>query len=57
MAIARAFMGESQVLTLDEPTSAMDARGEPALYDRFARLTENKTVTFISHPFSTASTN
>ena len=50
-------MGESQVLTLDEPTSAMDARGEPALYDRFARLTENKTVTFISHPFSTASTN
>ena len=53
LAFARAFMSESQILSLDEPTSALDAFGEPALYDQFARLTENKTVIFISHRFST----
>lgn len=53
LAIARAFMSESQILFLDEPTAALDAFGEAALYDRFARLTENKTVIFISHRFST----
>ena len=53
LAIARAFMSESQVLSLDEPTSAMDACGEATLYARFARLTENKTVIFMSHRFST----
>lgn len=53
LAIARAFMSESQILFLDEPTAALDAFGEAALYDRFARLTEDKTVVFISHRFST----
>lgn len=53
LAIARAFMGESQILSLDEPTFALDAFGEAALYAQFARLTENKTVIFISHRFST----
>ncbi|MCY3884739.1 MAG: ABC transporter ATP-binding protein [Gammaproteobacteria bacterium] len=53
LAIARAFMSESQILFLDEPTAALDAFGEAALYDRFARLSENKTVVFISHRFST----
>ena len=53
LAIARAFMSESQILFLDEPTAALDAFGEAALYERFARLTENKTVIFISHRFST----
>lgn len=46
-------MSESQILFLDEPTAALDAFGEAALYDRFAQLTENKTVIFISHRFST----
>ena len=53
LAIARAFMSDSQILFLDEPTAALDAFGEAALYERFARLTENKTVIFISHRFST----
>ncbi len=53
LAIARAFTSESQILFLDEPTAALDAFGEAALYDRFAQLTENKTVIFISHRFST----
>lgn len=53
LAIARAFMSESQILFLDEPTSALNAFGEATLHARFARLTENKTVIFISHRFST----
>lgn len=46
-------MSESQILFLDEPTAALDVPGEAALYVRFARLTEKKTVIFISHRFST----
>ena len=53
LAIARAFMSESQILTLEEPTFALDAFGEATLHDRFARLTENKKVILISHRFST----
>ena len=51
VAIACAFMSESQSIFLDQPTSALNALGEPALHARFARLTENKTVIFISHRF------
>ena len=53
MAIARAFMSDSQFLILDEPTAALDALKEHQLYERFSDLTEDKTVVFISHRFST----
>ena len=53
MAIARAFMSDAQLLILDEPTAALDALKEHQLYERFSELTEEKTVVFISHRFST----
>ena len=53
LGISRAFMSQSQVLMLDEPTAALDAFKEQQLYDRIAELTREKTLVFISHRFST----
>ncbi|TVZ25506.1 ATP-binding cassette subfamily B protein [Gillisia sp. Hel_I_86] len=53
IAIARAYMKNSEVLILDEPTSALDARAETEAFDRFIKLTEGKTAVIISHRFST----
>ena len=53
IALARAYMKNSQVVILDEPTSALDARAEHETFERFIRLTENKTAIIISHRFST----
>ena len=38
MAIARAYMREAQVLILDEPTAALDARAEFEVFKRFKEL-------------------
>jgi ATP-binding cassette subfamily B protein len=53
IALARAYMKESQLLILDEPTSALDARAEYEVFQRFAELTRGKTAVLISHRFST----
>lgn len=53
IAIARAFFADTPMLILDEPTAALDALNEQALYDRMNELGLNKTVVFISHRFST----
>ncbi|WP_128544685.1 ABC transporter ATP-binding protein [Larkinella soli] len=53
VALARAYMRDAQVLILDEPTAALDARAEYEVFQRFARLTEGKTSVIISHRFST----
>lgn len=53
IALARAYMKESQLLILDEPTSALDARAEYEVFQRFAELTKGKTAVLISHRFST----
>nr|WP_091263841.1 ABC transporter ATP-binding protein [Gillisia sp. Hel1_33_143] len=53
IAIARAYMKNSEILILDEPTSALDARAETEAFDRFIKLTEGKTAVIISHRFST----
>ena len=53
LAIARALMSNAETLILDEPTAALDALKEQELYERFAALTEGRTVVFISHRFST----
>ena len=53
LAISRAFMSEAQIIVLDEPTAALDAFREHRLYEQVAELSENKTVVFISHRFST----
>ena len=53
VALARAYLREAQVLVLDEPTAALDARSEFQVFQRFADLTAGKTALFISHRFST----
>jgi ATP-binding cassette subfamily B protein len=52
MAIARAYMRDAQVLILDEPTAALDARSEFEVFKRFKELSEGKTAVLISHRFS-----
>ena len=53
IALARAYMADSQVIILDEPTSALDARAEYEAFQRFIGLTQGKTSIIISHRFST----
>lgn len=53
VALARAYLRDAQVLILDEPTAALDARSEFEVFQRFAELTMGKTALFISHRFST----
>ncbi len=52
VAIARAYMREAQVLILDEPTAALDARSEFEVFQRFRDLSEQRTAVLISHRFS-----
>jgi ATP-binding cassette subfamily B protein len=52
IAIARAYMREAQLLILDEPTAALDARSEFEVFERFKELTRGKTAVLISHRFS-----
>jgi ATP-binding cassette, subfamily B, bacterial len=53
VALARAYLRDAQVLILDEPTAALDARSEFEVFKRFAELTTGKMALFISHRFST----
>jgi ATP-binding cassette, subfamily B, bacterial len=52
IAIARAYMREAEVLILDEPTAALDARSEYEVFRRFKEISEGKTAILISHRFS-----
>lgn len=54
VALARAYMKDAQVLILDEPTAALDARAEYEVFQRFAQMTQGKSAVLISHRFSTA---
>ena len=53
VALARAYMRDAQLLILDEPTAALDARAEYEVFQRFAELTKGRTAVLISHRFST----
>jgi ATP-binding cassette subfamily B protein len=53
IALGRAYMRDAQLLILDEPTAALDARAEHEVFERFAELTKGKTAVLISHRFST----
>ena len=52
IAIARAYMRDAQVMILDEPTAALDARSEFEVFQRFKDLSEGRTAVLISHRFS-----
>jgi ATP-binding cassette subfamily B protein len=53
VALARAFLRDSQILILDEPTSAMDAKAEAELFERFHELAQGRMAILISHRLST----
>ncbi len=53
IALARAFLRDAQIIVLDEPTSAMDARAEYEFFRDFRRLAQGRATILISHRFST----
>jgi ATP-binding cassette subfamily B protein len=53
IAIARAYMRDAEIIILDEPTAALDARAEAEVFQRFKNLAEGTTAVLISHRFST----
>ncbi len=54
IALSRAFMrSDADILILDEPTAAMDAASEVAIFDHFRRASRDKITILISHRFST----
>lgn len=53
VALGRAYMRDAELLVLDEPTAALDARAEHEVFERFSELTAGKMAVLISHRFST----
>jgi ATP-binding cassette subfamily B protein len=53
VALARAYMRRAQILVLDEPTAALDARAEYEVFQRFSELVAGRMAILISHRFST----
>jgi ATP-binding cassette subfamily B protein len=53
IALARAYLRDAQMLILDEPTAALDAKAEYEVFERFYDLTVGKMTLLISHRFST----
>lgn len=53
IALSRAYMREAEILILDEPTAALDARAEHDVFARFRELSAGRTTVLISHRFST----
>jgi ATP-binding cassette subfamily B protein len=53
VAIARSIFRKSPILILDEPTSAIDADAEAAIFNHLLTLYKEQSLLFISHRFST----
>lgn len=53
LALARAFVREARLVILDEPTAALDAEAEEALFERFRELLGGTTGLIISHRMAT----
>ncbi len=54
IALARAYLRGAEVLVLDEPTAALDARAEVEIYRQFQDVSAGKTVLLISHRLGSA---
>ena len=54
IALARAFLRQSEIVLLDEPTSAMDSWAETEWMSRFRELVAGRTAIMITHRFTTA---
>lgn len=54
VAISRAFFRDAQVVVLDEPTAALDAKAEAEVFRQFAAVAAGKSSLFISHRLGTA---
>lgn len=52
IAIARALYRDSDIVLLDEPAAALEPAAEYELCESFSRLSETKTVVYISHRLS-----
>jgi ATP-binding cassette subfamily B protein len=53
VALARAYIRDADLLILDEPTAALDARAEHEVFQRFSELITDRMAVLISHRFST----
>jgi ATP-binding cassette subfamily B protein len=53
VALARAFLRDSQIIVLDEPTSAMDPKAEAEVFEKFRQLLQGQAAILISHRLST----
>jgi ATP-binding cassette, subfamily B, bacterial len=53
VALARAFLRDSQIIVLDEPTASLDARSEAEVFAHFHELARDRTAVLISHRLST----
>ncbi len=53
VAMARAFLRDSQIIILDEPTSALDPKAEYEVFKQFRELLQGQSAILISHRLST----
>lgn len=54
IAISRTFMRDPQLLILDEPTAALDAKAEAEIYEQFVNGIRDRAVLLISHRLGSA---
>lgn len=54
IAISRTFMRDPQLLVLDEPTAALDAKAEADIYGQFMSAARDRAVLLISHRLGSA---
>ena len=54
LAIARAYLRDTQIIALDEPTAALDPRAEAEVYNHFNRAAAGRTAILVSHRLGSA---